>query len=52
MHENWYSQSDIEPGAVKWLGFASGYGHLKYRPFSWQPIPADRAVRVDVEKVC
>jgi DMSO reductase family type II enzyme molybdopterin subunit len=51
MHENWYSQSDIEPGAVKWLGFASGYGHLKYRPFSWQPIPADRAVRVDIEKV-
>jgi hypothetical protein len=27
------------------------YGHLKYRGFSWQPIPADRAVRVDVEKI-
>jgi anaerobic selenocysteine-containing dehydrogenase len=50
-HENWYSQSDLEPGHVKHLGFASGYGHLKYRIFSWQPIPADRAVRVDVEKV-
>ncbi len=50
-HENWYSQSDLEPGHVKHLGFASGYGHLKYRIFSWQPIPADRAVRVDLEKV-
>jgi hypothetical protein len=36
---------------VKWLGFAGGYGHLKYRPTSWQPIPADRAVRIDVEKL-
>ena len=51
MHENWYSQADLEPGHVKHLGFAAGYGHLTYRPLSWQPIPADRAVRVDVEKV-
>jgi DMSO reductase family type II enzyme molybdopterin subunit len=51
MHENWYSQADLEPGHVKHLGFASGYGHLKYRLFSWQPIPADRAVRVDLEKL-
>jgi DMSO reductase family type II enzyme molybdopterin subunit len=51
MHENWYSQSDLESGHVKHLGFAAGYGHLTYRPLSWQPIPADRAVRVDVEKV-
>jgi len=51
MHENWYSQADVEPGHVKHLGFAGGYGHLKYRLFSWQPIPADRGVRVDVEKV-
>ncbi len=50
-HENWYSQSDLESGHVKHLGFAAGYGHLNYRPLSWQPIPADRAVRVDVEKV-
>jgi anaerobic selenocysteine-containing dehydrogenase len=50
-HENWYSQADIEPGHVKHLGFAGGYGHLKYRLFSWQPIPADRAIRIDVEKV-
>jgi anaerobic selenocysteine-containing dehydrogenase len=51
MHEGWYSQADLESGHVKHLGFAAGYGHLKYRPLSWQPIPADRAVRVDVEKV-
>jgi DMSO reductase family type II enzyme molybdopterin subunit len=51
MHENWYSQADLEPGHVKHLGFAGGYGHLKYRIFSWQPIPADRAVRVDLEKI-
>jgi len=51
MHENWYSQADLESGHVKHLGFAAGYGHLKYRLFSWQPIPADRAVRVDVEKL-
>jgi nitrate reductase alpha subunit len=51
MHENWYSQADLEAGQVKHLGFAAGYGHLKYRLFSWQPVPADRAVRVDIEKL-
>jgi anaerobic selenocysteine-containing dehydrogenase len=51
MHENWYGQADLETGHVKHLGLAGGYGHLKYRAFSWQPIPADRAVRVDLEKV-
>jgi anaerobic selenocysteine-containing dehydrogenase len=50
-HETWYSQADLEPGHVKHLGLVAGYGHLKYRLFSWQPIPADRAVRVDVQKV-
>jgi DMSO reductase family type II enzyme molybdopterin subunit len=50
MHENWYSQADLEPGHIKHLGLVGNYGHLKYRLFSWQPIPADRAVRVDLEK--
>ena len=50
MHEGWYSQADVEPGHVKHLGLVGGYGHLQYRPLAWQPIPADRAVRVDVEK--
>ena len=51
MHKNWYGQADVEPGHVKHLGFAAGYGHLTYRPTSWQTIPADRAVRVDVQKI-
>jgi hypothetical protein len=51
MHENWYGQADLEAGHVKHLGFAGGYGHLKYRVLSWQPIPADRGVGVDVEKL-
>ncbi len=50
MHENWYGQADLEAGHVKHLGMVGNYGHLKYRLFSWQPIPADRAVRVDIEK--
>jgi len=51
MHRDWYSESDIEPGLIKWLGMAAGYGHLQYRMFSWQPIPCDRAVMVDVERI-
>lgn len=51
MHPGWKGQSEIEPGQMKWLGMAGGYGHLKYRAFSWQPVPTDRAVRVDVRKV-
>jgi len=42
---------DLEPGMVKWLHLAGGYGHLRYWPIQWQPTPVDRAVRVDVEKV-
>ncbi len=42
--------ADVEPGLVKWLGFAGGYGHLRYWQFEWQPVPNDRAIRVDVEK--
>jgi hypothetical protein len=33
---------------VKWLHLAGGYGHLKYRPWHWQPVPTDRGVRVDI----
>ena len=51
MHRNWYSQGDVEPGMVKWLHMAGGYGHLKYRPWHWQPVPVDRGVGVDIEKV-
>src|SRR3990172_8647475 len=30
-HEDWYSQADLEPGMVKWLGFAGGFAHLRSR---------------------
>ena len=46
----WQDTSNVEPGMVKWLHFAGGYGHLRYRALHWQPVPIDRAVRVDVEK--
>jgi DMSO reductase family type II enzyme molybdopterin subunit len=49
--ENWRGAEDIEPGMVKWLHLAGGYGHLQYRGVHWQPIPIDRAVHVDVSKV-
>ena len=48
-HREWFSQADVEPGMVKWLHMAGGYGHLKYRPWHWQPVPVDRGVGVDVE---
>jgi hypothetical protein len=41
---------DIEPGMVKWLHFAGGYGHLRYWITQWQPVPIDRAISVDVER--
>jgi anaerobic selenocysteine-containing dehydrogenase len=47
----WRGPMDLEPGMVKWLHFAGGYGHLRYWPIQWQPTPVDRAVRVDVQKV-
>ena len=31
-----------------WVG---NYGHLKYRLVFLAPIPADRAVRVDIQKI-
>jgi DMSO reductase family type II enzyme molybdopterin subunit len=49
-HPKWLGQADIEPGMVKWLHLAGGYGHLKYRPWHWQPVPTDRGVRVDLRQ--
>ncbi|MFQ5666128.1 MAG: molybdopterin-dependent oxidoreductase [Candidatus Binatia bacterium] len=48
--EGWKGPENIEPGMVKWLHFAGGYGHLQYRGLHWQPIPIDRAVHVEVTK--
>jgi anaerobic selenocysteine-containing dehydrogenase len=49
--ENWRGAENVEPGMVKWLHFAGGYGHLQYRGIHWQPIPIDRAIHVDARKV-
>ncbi len=46
--KGWQDFSNLEPGMVKWLHFAGGYGHLRYRALHWQPIPIDRGVRADV----
>ena len=43
--------NEVEPGVVKWLGLAGGYGHLRYAPTEWQPIPADRCVNVSIAAV-
>jgi DMSO reductase family type II enzyme molybdopterin subunit len=49
-HAKWKGQAEVEPGMVKWLHLAGGYGHLKYRAWHWQPSPTDRGVRVDIER--
>jgi len=46
----WQDFSTLEPGMVKWLQLAGGYGHLSYSPLHWQPVQVDRGVRVEVEK--
>ena len=46
--QGWQDFSNLEPGMVKWLHLAGGYGHLRYRALHWQPVPIDRAVRVDM----
>jgi nitrate reductase alpha subunit len=48
MFRGWKGPMDVEPGMVKWLHFAGGYGHLRYWSLQWQPTPIDRAVRVDI----
>ncbi len=46
----WKDFTSLESGMVKWLQLAGGYGHIRYRPFMWQPEQIDRGVRVEVEK--
>ena len=48
---DWEGNGEVEPGMVKWLHLVGRYGHLRYLPFGWQPVPADRSVFVDVDKV-
>jgi complex iron-sulfur molybdoenzyme family reductase subunit alpha len=48
--KDWKGPENIEPGMVKYLHFAGGYGHLQYRGLHWQPIPIDRAIHVEVTR--
>ncbi|MBX7160975.1 MAG: molybdopterin-dependent oxidoreductase [Acidimicrobiia bacterium] len=48
MFPAWRGANEVEPGMVKWLHLVGRYGHLRYLPFGWQPVPADRAVAVDI----
>jgi DMSO reductase family type II enzyme molybdopterin subunit len=45
----WKDGTWVEPGLVKWLHFAGGYGHLGYTELQWQPTQYDRVFRVEVE---
>jgi anaerobic selenocysteine-containing dehydrogenase len=47
----WKGSMDVEPGMIKWLHLAGGYGHFRYWGLQWQPAPIDRAIRVDVAKL-
>lgn len=47
----WTSPNDAEPGMIKWLHLAGGYGHLRYWTTEWQPSPVMRGTRVAIEKV-
>lgn len=48
---NWEGPNDAEPGMIKWLHLAGGYGHLRYWSMEWQPCPTMRNTRVAIEKV-
>ncbi|MDO8615814.1 MAG: molybdopterin-dependent oxidoreductase [Dehalococcoidia bacterium] len=47
----WSDEANLEPGMIKWLHLAGGYGHLKYWPTEWQPCPVARATRVEVSRL-
>ncbi|MCL4231306.1 MAG: molybdopterin-dependent oxidoreductase [Dehalococcoidia bacterium] len=49
-YKNWDGENEIEPGMVKWNGWAGGYGQLRYYFQHWQPIPSSRWTRCDFEK--
>lgn len=51
MFPRWEGPNEVEPGMVKWLHLVGRYGHLRYLPFGWQPVPSDRAVSVEVAPV-
>ncbi len=48
--EEWEDPACVEPGMVKWLHLAGGYGHLRYWLMQCQPVPADRGIAVDIAR--
>ncbi len=48
---DWKSPNDAEPGMIKWLHMAGGYGHLKYWGTQWQPCPVMRNTYASIEKI-
>jgi len=48
-YPDWSGANEVEPGMVKWIGFAGGYGHLQHLSIEWQPVPTDRWVPCDFE---
>ena len=50
-YTEWSGENEVEPGMVKWIGFAGGYGHLQHLGTEWQPVPSSRWTRCDFEKV-
>ena len=50
-YTGWGGANEIEPGMVKWIGMAGGYGHLAHLSTDWQPVPVDRWVRCDFARV-
>ncbi len=48
LFKEWKDATMVEPGAVKWLHLAGGYGHLKYTTQQWQPTQSDRLFSVEV----
>ncbi len=51
MFPGWGDGTGVEPGVVKWLHLATGWGHLRYMPAHWQPVHFDRLHRVSVTRV-
>ena len=51
LFHDWRDGTLVEPGMIKGLHLAGGYGHLGYSQLQWQPIQSDRLFRVEVEPV-
>ena len=49
--KDWKGPNDAEPGMIKWLHLAGGYGHLKYWSMNWQPCTVMRNTYVGIEKI-